>query len=175
MMNNPLAVALMTLLALPAYASDTAKRTPPLATRASQLINSLEINLVEAVQQHNLEAVKKILAEDFELRSATSGADPIPRDEAIKRAFASPAFPSRIDQLATHEYGDVVIVSFWWKLGVPKNGMLAQQVFVVDTWKQNDGNWQMVARYAAPVASTPPGSAVPGAYVAAQAAVVKKK
>ena len=173
MMNNPsLAVALLALVVLPGQAADT-KHAPPAAPRNVQVFNALENGWLEAVQQRNVDAVKKFVADDFELRSATQAGDPIPRDESIKRSLEVAKFPSRLDQMTIREYGDIVTVSFVWKLGVPKTGMLSQQIFVVDTWKQTDGNWQVVERYAVPF-TLGAGNAVPGAY-AAPAAVVKKK
>ncbi|HEU4375268.1 MAG TPA: nuclear transport factor 2 family protein [Telluria sp.] len=136
-------------------------RVVPTITRTIQLFSTLENDWLDAVQRRDRDALKKIVADDFELRSAAAPGVPTPREESLGDALSVAPFHSTIEQMAAHEYGDVVVVSFLWKLVVPKKGALAQKVFVIDTWKRIDGNWQVVTRYTAPVADAAAG--VPGA------------
>jgi hypothetical protein len=67
--------------------------------------------------------------------------------------------------MAVHEYGDLMVVSFLWKIA-SNDATLPKSVFVVDTWKRTEGNWQVLVRYAAPVgegAGSIPGAAPPSA------------
>jgi ketosteroid isomerase-like protein len=68
--------------------------------------------------------------------------------------------------MAVHEYGDLMVVSFLWKIDAPQKAGVAQNVFVVDTWKRNGDNWQVQVRYASPVGAA---AGVPGAVAPAQA------
>ena len=140
-------------------------RVVPTITRTIQIFSTLENDWLDAVQRRDHDALKKIVADDFELRSAAAPGTPTPREESLGHAMQVAPFHSSIEQMAAHEYGDVVVVSFLWKLAVPQKGALPQKVFVVDTWKRIDGNWQVVTRYTAPVANAVAN--VPGAVLKA--------
>jgi len=145
-------------------------RVVPTVTRAIHDFGNLENDWLAAVQAHDNAALNKIVAPDFELRSAATPGVPTPREESLRHALSLAPFHSSIEQMAVHEYGDVAVASFMWKLDVPAAGALPQQLFVIDTWKRNEGNWQVVTRYAAPVGAH---VAVPGAV--ADAPAVKKR
>lgn len=142
-------------------------RQVPTVTRTIQMFSVLENEWLDAVQRRDQNALKKIVADSFEQRDAAMPGIPTPRAESIEQALKLAPFHSSIGQMAAHEYGDLVVVSFLWKLEVPPAGALAQKVFVVDTWKQANGNWQVVTRYTAPVADSP--KHVPGAVTTAPA------
>jgi ketosteroid isomerase-like protein len=135
-------------------------RTVPTVTRTVQMFSTLEHDWLEAVQQRDEAALKKIVSPDFEQRSAAAPGTPTPRAESIAHALKQPAFQSSIEQMAAHEYGELVVLSFLWKLQVPAGAALPQKVFVVDTWKRTDGDWQVVTRYTAPVGDV--AKSVPG-------------
>lgn len=132
----------------------------PTPTRNVVTFTQLENSWIEAVQKHDTKALDKILAPDYELRSGNTPGVPTPRDDSLKQSLASPAFQSSIGQMAVHEYGDLMVVSFMWKITAPQGAGLAQNVFVVDTWKRAGDNWQVLVRYASPVDTA---AAVPGA------------
>ena len=163
---------IFSLLALAAAQAPAAApgRTIPTITRNILQFSTLENAWLDAVQSHDETALGKIVAESYELRSAAAPGIPTPRAESLQHAQAQAPFASTIEQMAAHEYGDTVVVSFLWKLDVPARSALPQQLFVVDTWKNNDGNWQVVARYTAPTAAAKNG---PGAVIAVPA--VRKK
>jgi ketosteroid isomerase-like protein len=129
-------------------------------TRTIQIFNTLENEWLDAIAKRDMDALKKIVADDFELRSAAAPGVPTPREESISSALKIAPFESSIEQMATHEYGDTVVVSFLWKLNAAKQA-LAPRVFVIDTWKRNGGGWQVVTRYVAPVGAA--NAIVPGA------------
>ena len=126
-------------------------RVVPTVTRTIQIFSTLENAWLDAVQRRDSGALKKIVAANFELRSAAAPGTPTPREESISHSLEVPPFHSSIQQMAAHEYGELVVVSFLWNLDVPPTSALAQKVFVIDTWKRSDGDWQVVTRYAAPV------------------------
>jgi ketosteroid isomerase-like protein len=146
-------------------------RVVPTVTRTIQMFSTLENEWLDAVQRRDQDALKKIVAPNFEQRSAAAPGTPTPRAESIGHALQQPPFHSSIEQMAAHEFGELVVVSFLWKLEVPKTGALPQKVFVVDTWKRSDGEWQVVTRYTAPVADA--ARNVPGEVLSAP--VVNKK
>jgi ketosteroid isomerase-like protein len=159
-----LAMAQITVQAAP-------PRTIPTVTRTVQQFSTLENEWLDAVHDRNADALKKIVADEFELRSASVPGRPTPRAEWQQQAFAAPPVESTIEQMAVHEYGELAVVSFLWKIAAPKNSAVPTKVFVVDTWKQMDGGWKAVTRYAATVDGA--SKAVPGADMSAPA--VNKK
>jgi ketosteroid isomerase-like protein len=146
--------------------------TAPTPTRNVVTFTGLENQLLDAVQKKDSAALDKIVADRFELRTAAAPGVPTARDESLKQWQQLAPFQSVIGQMAVHEYGDLMVVSFLWKVDAPKEQALPKEMFVVDTWKRTDANWQLAVRYAAPVDGT--GVAVPGA-VAPSAQSQRKK
>jgi len=176
MKKFPPAIFLITLLAVavtcPAQESAApAHRVVPTVTRTIQIFSNLENAWNDSVKSRDSDSLKKILSERYELRTAASPGRPTPRDESIALAFKDPIYSSAIEQMAVHEYGDLMVVSFQWNLDVGKASPLAARIFVVDTWKLVDGAWQAQARYAAPADGT--SKAVPG-FDAQQPTINKK-
>lgn len=139
----------------------TSGRAVPTVTRNVKIFGDLENDWLDAVQKRNNDALAKIVSPDFELRSAAAPGVPTPREESLKQSMQLPPFQSSIGQMAVHEYGELMVVSFLWKIAPVKGATLPQSVFVVDTWKRNQGEWQVVVRYAAPVSGS--AAMVPGA------------
>jgi hypothetical protein len=133
----------------------------PSPTRNVVTFTALEKNWIEAVQKHDTHALDTILAPNYELRSANTPGVPTPRADSLKQSLELPPFQSSIGQMAVHEYGDMMVVSFMWKIAAPQGSGLAQNVFVVDTWKRVGDSWQVLVRYASPVGTD--AAAVPGA------------
>jgi ketosteroid isomerase-like protein len=147
-------------------------RAVPTPTRNVTIFTGLEHDWIDAVEKHNDDALNKLVAPTFEMRSAAAPGVPTPRAESLKQWMSLAPFQSSIGQMAVHEYGDVMLVSFMWTIAAAKDSALPQTVFVVDTWKRVDGDWQVMVRYAAPVAGAEPN--VPGA-VAPSAQSLRKK
>lgn len=143
-------------------------RVAPTMTRTIHTFSALENDWLDAVQTRDRSTLQKIIAPDFELRSAARPGMPSPREESLKSALDLAPFQSSIEQMAAHEYGEIVIVSFLWKLEVPANGPLPRNMFVIDTWKLHGDQWQVVARYTAPVLDN--AKTIPGVMTGALAA-----
>jgi ketosteroid isomerase-like protein len=138
-------------------------RTVPTVTLLVKIFSELENSWIDAVQNKDMVTLNDIVSADFEMRGAVRPGQPTPREEFINHSLKDAPFTSTIGQMAAHEFGDVVIVSFMWKLDVAKASPLPQQIFVVDTWKKIDNKWQVVVRYASPVTTL--AKNVPGAEV----------
>ena len=144
------------LAGLLAAATATAAAQPgapgrvPTKTRNVMMFTELENQWMAAVQKHDSATLDKLVADKYELRTSAAPGVPTPRADSLKQAESLPPFSSSIDQMAVHEYGDVMVVSFMWTIDAPKDAGVAHNVFVVDTWKRNGDNWQVQVRYAAP-------------------------
>lgn len=143
----------------------------PTVTRLVKIFGTLETQWMESVQRRDTAGIERILSDDFEMRIASAPGQPTPRAEWIKQSITDAPFTSSIEQMAAHELGNVIVVSFLWKLDVAESSAISPQVFVVDTWTQEAGTWRVRTRYAAPVGNS--GKNVPGA--AAIATIIKKK
>jgi ketosteroid isomerase-like protein len=138
-------------------------------TRNILIFTKLENDWFDAVQRHDMDAVGRYVTDDFEIRSAQAPGVPTARNEALRQWAGMPATPSKIRQMAVHEYGDLMLVSFLWTLG---DGAAAQSFFVVDTWKRVGTDWRVAVRYAAPVGEG--GASVPGTVAPSEQSLRKK-
>lgn len=132
-------------------------------TRNVLNFTKLENAWIEAVQRRDAEALGRLLADDFEIRSAAAPGVPTARADALRESLRVPVSRSSIDQMAVHEYGDLMVVSFLWTIA---DGAAPHAFFVVDTWKRSGDEWKAAVRYAAPVgegAPTVPGAVAPSA------------
>jgi ketosteroid isomerase-like protein len=144
----------------------TGGRGGPVPTRNVAIFTKLENALADAVQRHDAEALSHIVSDDFEIRSTPVPGVPTARDEALQAwSQLPPPASSAIGQMAVHDYGELMVVSFVWKQGAAAPSA-AQSFFVVDTWKRAGADWKLAVRYAAPIvegAAAVPGTAAPGA------------
>ena len=138
-------------------------------TRNVLNFTKLENAWIEAVQRRDAEALGRLLADDFEIRSAAAPGVPTARADALRESLRVPVSRSSIDQMAVHEYGDLMVVSFLWTIA---DGAAPHAFFVVDNWKRSGDEWKAAVRYAAPVGEGAP--MVPGA-VAPSAQSLRKK
>lgn len=142
----------------------TGGRGGPVPTRNVAIFTKLENALADAVQRRDADAMARIVSDDFEIRSAPVPGVPTARDAALQAWSQLPApASSAIGQMAVHDYGELMVVSFVSK---QVTGAAAQSFFVVDTWKRAGTDWKLAVRYAAPIvegAAVVPGTAAPGA------------
>jgi ketosteroid isomerase-like protein len=141
----------------------------PVPTRNIMIFTKLENDWFDAIQRHDEQAIGRYVTDDFEIRSAPTPGVPTARDEAMRQWTQMPATHAAVKQMAVHEYGDLMLVSFLWTLG---EGASAQSFFVVDTWKRVGTDWRVAVRYAAPVGSS--GASVPGTVPASDQSLRKK-
>lgn len=141
--------------ALPAVADDNAAPgRVPTVTRLVKICSTLENDLNAAILRRDSAALDRMLAPDFEMRAGAMPGRPIPRAAWLAQALSDPPFTWRNEQMAAHEYGNVVVVSFLWNVetaaGTDVAAGFAPRLFVVDTWIQDAGNWRLGTRYVSP-------------------------
>jgi ketosteroid isomerase-like protein len=154
--------------AMAAEQAATGGRGGPVPTRNVAIFTKLENAWIDAIQRHDAEALAHIVSDDFEIRSTPVPGVPTARDEALRAWAQLPARQAAIGQMAVHEYGELMVVSFVLKLGEGAAAAPAspQSYFVVDTWKRAGDSWKASVRYAAPIvdgAAPVPGAMAPSA------------
>jgi ketosteroid isomerase-like protein len=150
------------LLAQHAGAADVAATGRiPTVTRLVKLFLELEDSLAAEIRRRDAGAVGRMLAEDFELRVASSPGNPTPRDEWIRLALAKPGPSFEIEQMAVHDFGAVAVVSFLQTTlgGRRRDG--SPDIATVDVWKRAGERWVLAVRYAGPAGR--PEFFIPGA------------
>jgi hypothetical protein len=146
-----LRVGVMVALCATALASPVqgqAVRTQvPIATRLVQLYSEYEQRLADAIHRKDSGEIDRLIASDFELRSANNIGVPTPRAEWIAQSLKERSAPILISQMAVHDYGNIRIVSFVMKrtAGTRRDRGIA----VVDVWVQSGENSILKVRYAA--------------------------
>ena len=154
MKMNSLRPALLTaILGVGAYAgaaTSAAVEAPPQVsmTRSMLVFADLEKNLDRAIASHDQPATDALLSTDFEYRPDMHPGDPTTRADWLADAAMR---GSGTDQLSVRDFGDVAVVSFVMTTGTGTSS------FVVDVWKQQGDNWQLITRYqsALPATETP--------------------
>jgi ketosteroid isomerase-like protein len=138
----PSAIAWCLLAAAPAHPQGAASGRIPTVSRLVQLFSRLEVEWMDAARRGDAADLDRLVAEDFEVRTAEAPGAPAPRAAwlAASRGVAVPA-PS---EMAVRSVGDVAVVSC--RLG----GKGGSGTFVVDLWVQTRGDWKIVARYESP-------------------------
>ena len=104
-------------------------------TRTVKIFSELEIQLDDARRGHDAVALTKLLAADFEQRSATAPTAPVPRADWLAQLSVPKA---EISQMAVHEYGSVAVVSF---------ADAAHHAVVGDVWNKRDDGYALSVRY----------------------------
>jgi len=138
-------------------------------TRNVLIFTKLENDWFDAVQRHDAQAIRRYVTDDFEIRSSPDPGVPTALADVLGQWARQPAVNASIAQMAVHEYGDLMLVSFKWTLA---DGAAARSYFVVDAWKRVGTDWKAAVRYAAPMDEN--AAAVPGAVVPAVQSLRKK-
>jgi len=157
-----LLAALAAALPLPAARAQTGR--VPIVTRLVKSLLEFETRLAQAASAGDAATLQTLLADDFEMRVARRPGVPTPRAEWLAALARRPAPPAEVEQIAAHDHGAVVDVSFVLR------SAKAAPLFVVDTWIKDGDSWRLKVRYAAPVARSAPR--VPGE---SDEAVIPKK
>ncbi len=139
--------------AVPAQAQAVRSQIP-VVTRLVQVYSEKEQRLADAIERRDTGEIDRLVASDFELRSAANIGTPVPRADWLAQSLSEPPASVSIGQMAVHDYGNVRIVSF---VMTRKD---APAIAVVDVWMQAGDTSVLKVRYAA---VRGPGSArVPG-------------
>jgi hypothetical protein len=121
-------------------------------TRSASKYQSLELTLIQALQDRSDSQLNTILSSDFEVWSAeTSG--PTSRADWQKAAFASRGQPRAIRSLTVREFGDTAVVSFLLQ-DDSSSGSATRTLFVVDVW--TEGTNRLNVRYVSAPAKPAP-------------------
>lgn len=140
------AVVCAATLASPAL-TQTVRSQIPVVTRLVQSYSDYERRLADAINRKDTGEIDRLLADDFELRSADNIGVPTPRADWIAQSLNEPSASISIGQMAVHDYGDIRIVSFVMKRAAGhgrKHG-----IAVVDVWMQSGEYSVLKIRYAA--------------------------
>lgn len=140
----------------------------PIVTRLVKTLLEFESRLAGAASAGDAAALQALLADDFEMRTARRPGVPTPRAEWLAMLAREPAPPAEIEQIAAHDHGSVVDLSFLLRPAGAASKAAPQ--FIVDTWARDGDSWRLKVRYAAPVARD--AQRVPGE---GDAAVTPKK
>ena len=134
--------------ALASQAQAQAVRTQiPVVTRLVQLYSDYEQRLAEAINRKDNGEIDRLVANDFELRSANDIGIPVPRADWIAQSLKEPPASVSIEQMAVHDYGNIQIVSFVMKRAMATRRELG--IAVVDVWMQSGETSILKTRYAA--------------------------
>lgn len=148
--------ALLGFLTLAAPASWARSQTPILPSSTNRTLRrftELELSLLEAMQRRDSQRLDQLLADDFEFTVAQQADEAQSREDwlnALRRT--SVAEQLQLGPLAIKGFEHIALVSFSLKPKSARGGR--GPVFVVDTWRRSGDadQWQLAARYAAPIA-----------------------
>lgn len=130
-----------------AHASEAVPgRGVPTVTRLVKLFIDLEQTLDQQLANGDKADIGHLLADDFEQRNGGAPGNPVPRADWLRQM---PRFRlGEISQMAAHDHGNIAVVSFL----ATRSGKSA---FVVDVWKNQQGQWQLATRYVSGAAEQP--------------------
>lgn len=154
--------ALASVLTWPAASFAQGSTAVPTVTRLVKVFQQLETQFAQAARAGDTAALEALLADDFELRAARRPGEPVARAQWLAAIQQQPAPDARIEQMAAHDHGAIVDVSFLLRpvaAGPAKRGTEAP-LFIVDTWARDGDAWRLKVRYAGVVGSSP--QRVPG-------------
>jgi hypothetical protein len=124
-------------------------------TRLVKIFLDEETQLQQAERNADDRALGTLLADDFEERTAARPGEPVPRADWLLRVQRERRPGGRIEQMAAHDHGCVVVVSYLLRptQDAPR--------FIVDTWSREGDQWKLKVRYSAPAAEAGPVSLKP--------------
>lgn len=129
----------------PAHAQTADHGKITTVSRSVKVFSQLEQSLDAAIAGKDQASVDKLLAADFELRSAANPSVPVARDEWLQNR--TPATDAGTSQMAVHDHGTLAVASYLRSTPSDQPDQPAQLTFVVDVWKKQGENWQLATRY----------------------------
>lgn len=140
--------ALLGTLAMPSTAQPAGGRIMTVTRQVAEF-SQHEHALADALRTVDHASIDHLLSADFELRDGAMATQPLPRAQWIAGKHADDA----VEQMAVHDYGNVVVVSFVNRATKP-----ARTTFVVDVWQKQGEDWKLAVRYQSQLASGKPRS-----------------
>jgi Domain of unknown function (DUF4440) len=136
-----------------AEATPEAERPASEARSFMELFAKLERDWILAVQHKDKAALDKILAPEFIVRTSTDPERPVLRADWMQEALGKWEIRSYSHHaMAIRAFAAEAVVSFLQTQQATIDGKdRSGDYFVVDLWVVNHGNWQVAARYLAPV------------------------
>jgi hypothetical protein len=116
---------------------------PAAATRSVAHYLDLERALAAALREHRRDAAARMLAPEFEGRSAQS-LDAIAAPAWLDAQLRARPTPTVVRDLAVRELGDLAVVSFFLD-GAPARQAGTTTLYIVDIWRATDA--RLEARY----------------------------
>jgi hypothetical protein len=144
-----IARACVTVACLASAAAAGAADTPPTGgrivtmTRGMKVFGDAESALLRALASKDNAGIDALVDPSFEQRNGATPGEPLPHDEWIEKAAAESSASDRLSQMAVHDHGDLVVVSF--VLQHAGRG----DAFVVDVWRKGEapGKYLLATRY----------------------------
>ena len=140
------AVVLCTATLASQVQAQTVRTQIPVVTRLVQIYSDYERRLADAINRRDTGEIDRLVADDFELRSASNIGVPIPRADWIAQSFKEPSASMSIGQMAVHDYGNIRIVSFL--MNRTADAGRERGIAVVDVWMQSGESSVLKTRYA---------------------------
>jgi hypothetical protein len=134
-------------LAAPASQAQQVRTQTSFLTQLVQIYAHAEQRLAEAIYRKDMAEIDRLVASDFELRSAKNIGIPVPRADWIEQSFKDAPASISIGQMAVHDYGNIRVVSFLMTRTGATSPELA--IAIVDVWMQSGDNPELKVRYAA--------------------------
>jgi hypothetical protein len=138
-----LSIASLAGTAMTARAEDQIKNVS--MTRSMLVFSDLEKSLAKAISKHDQAATDTLLSADFELRPGEHPGEPTTRSDWL--ADAASGQLGDIEELSVHDHGDVAVASFVRTVAASDNPTNLIRSYVIDVWKKQDNDWQLVTRY----------------------------
>ena len=127
--------------------AQTVRTQIPTVTRLVKIYSDYERRLADAINRKDTGEINRLVADDFELRSANNIGVATPRADWIAQSLKEPSASTLVGQMAVHDYGNIQIVSFVMKR-TPAAGR-ERGIAVVDVWMQSGDSSILKTRYAA--------------------------
>jgi ketosteroid isomerase-like protein len=126
------------------------------ATKQVTLFNSLELQMLQAVEKKDKAGLEALLLDDLII--AMPDADPLAGDDwvdsVMAKNFSLKSFSIR--HMTVTDGDDSAIVKFDRLLQATLNGKNESgEFFVVDLWKKSGDSWKLANRYVAKVGAVP--------------------
>jgi hypothetical protein len=149
-------VGTFALASAPSFAQATSPGRVPTVSRLVVQFTAREAQLAERFRAGDAQGAGQMLTDDFELRAGSQPGRPVPRAEFIGQSIQSPGARDAPAQMAVHDLGDTMAVSF-----LQRAGAAGGDLFIVDVWRRAGDEWKLAIRYVAPASAGHSAGATP--------------